>query len=140
MIRNKKGWIKIVEAFVAVLLLAGVMIVVGGANPQKESLFERAHEIQIEILREIQLNDSLRAEIIGTNGEVRWEDFPSETKQKIQDKKPAWFEDCQAKICDSGESCELDEPQEENVFSESVIISANITEYNPRVLKLFCWD
>lgn len=143
MIKNKKGWIRVAEAFFAVLLVAGIVVVVaGGNNAQRGDLFERAQETQIEILREIQLDDSLRAEIIGTSGEVEWDDeeFPSEVKQKIQDEKPVWLEDCQAKICNPGETCNINEPQEDNVFSESVIISANLTEYNPRVLKLFCWD
>jgi hypothetical protein len=34
------------------------------------------------ILREIQSNDTLRNEILGTNGTIKWKDFPSQVKGK----------------------------------------------------------
>lgn len=142
MINNKKGWVRVAEAFLAVLLIAGVVIVVSGNGDQRDEFFEMAYDAQISILREIQLDNSLRSDILYTEGEVEWEDsdFPPEVKNKIEGETPDWLEECVAKICNPGYPCQLEDSQEANVFSEFVIISADLDTYNPRVLKLFCWD
>ena len=68
---NKKGWIRIIEAFVAILLVAGVvLVVVGRGNFQREDISQIFHDAEFSILREIQLNDTLRNEILGTSGKL----------------------------------------------------------------------
>jgi hypothetical protein len=63
--KGKKGWIEIVEAFVAILLIAGVVLVIlnksslGGTD-----ISQQVYTTELSILREVQTNDIFRAEII----------------------------------------------------------------------------
>lgn len=142
LIGNKKAWIKIVEAFVGILLITiVVLIVVGGDSSDEEVVSSTIYNSQLSILRDIQLDSDLRNEVVGTSGTVEWtdENFPSETKTRITDKTPDYLE-CEAKICDPSTPCLLTEQQEEDVYAESVLISSDLTFFNPRVLKLFCWE
>ena len=146
--KNKKGWIKVTEAVVAIILIVAILLVViERESPIKSSTNQEIYNIQKAILREIQLTDTLRNEIIGTSGEIEWEALMTETpqtKNKIQEKTPSNF-DCVAKICSPSNTCILPEeviPEstaEENIYVEKVMITTNLITYNPRVLKLFCW-
>ncbi len=137
--KNKKGWIRIAEAFIAVLLVIGAAIIVVGGGIQIEGISEEVYDIEIAILREIQLNNTLRSEILETNGTIEWDGFPSETKNKIIAKTPAWLE-CEGKICPPESMCLLEEESEKNVYVQSVLITSTLDIFNPRQLKLFCWE
>ncbi|MDP3986622.1 MAG: hypothetical protein Q8P81_00145 [Nanoarchaeota archaeon] len=142
---NKKGWIKVTEAFISVLLLVAIMLVAVGKNaPQEDRQSEGTYDSQKIILMEVQLNSTLRNELLSTYGTVEWENFPQNTKNKIIEKTPPRME-CTAKICTPEGSCLLSDssiPQsakEENIYTEKIMIASSPTLYNPRVLKLFCW-
>ena len=144
--RNKRGWIRIVEAFAAMLIVAGIVLIVIGQNKAgEESISSKAYSAEISILREIQLNNSLRDEIIGIDTlPVEWLRFDTVaqlTKAKINESTPGYLE-CAGKICSTNDPClyaDADLP-EKAVYSQSVLISANLETYSPKVLKLFCWE
>ena len=141
--KNKKGWIRIVEAFVAILIIAGiVLIVIGRDQSQREDSSSATYTSMVAIIREIQLNNTLRGEILGTSGVIEWEGFDSaapQTKAKIIEKTPAYLE-CVGKICATNDVCLLANSQVKNIYSEDAIISSTLQTYNPRILKLFCWS
>jgi len=137
--KNKKGWIRIAEAFIAVLLVIGIAIIVVGGGIQIEGTSEKVHDIEISILREIQLNNTLRSEILGTSGIIKWKDFPLETKNKIQNKMVNWLE-CVAQICLPENPCLLEGESEKSIYAQSVLITSTLDIFNPRQLKLFCWE
>ncbi|HUW44152.1 MAG TPA: hypothetical protein VMV95_04300 [Bacillota bacterium] len=134
---NNKGWIRIAEAFVSILILVGAAIVVVTGGIQKNDISDQAYEVEMAIFREVSLNDSLRSEIIGTTGTIEWDNFPSQTKNKILAKTP-WGLECIAKICPLESTCLLDEEFEKNVYVDSTFIFSTLTNYNPRIIKLFC--
>lgn len=140
--KNKKGWIKIVEAFMAILLVAGItLIVIEGRDLQTQNQGDAIREIETSLLRQVQLNNSMRQEIVATSGEVEWGsiDFPT-TKAYIIDNIPASL-NCQAKICGPSSLCSLETLPDKSVFVETVFISTDLNgPPNPRVLKLFCWE
>jgi len=139
---KKKGWIRIVEAFIAILLIAGVLLIVinkGYIGTKDISL--KVYDAEISMLREIELNTELRKEILILSPlPVNWksEKFPSSVKNLIINKKPNYLE-CEAKICDLIGICFLDTYIEEDVYSQAVAITASLEYYKPRQLKLFCW-
>ena len=105
--KNKKGWVKVVEAMFAILLFSGVILFVVGERGNDSDEFSREMQsIQILMLREIQFEESLRSSILGTEGEVDWEDeeFPRGIKDLIIGKTPGYLV-CEAKICNPGEPC-----------------------------------
>lgn len=141
---NKKGWIRIVEAFIAILLIAGVLLTlinrgyIAGKNPA-----EKIYSFQLYTLREIELNDDLRDIILNIpNEDLSLEsdniNFPSEVNNSISSRTPNYLE-CKSKICPAEEICSLKKYVEKNVYAQAVIISANLTLYDPRQIKIFCW-
>ena len=142
MLKNKRGWIRIVEAFVAVLLIMGVVLVlfgkgyfVGGNDD------EEIYDLETGILRTIETNQELRNAILIVNL-VPVEDshvlFPPEVSDVIQGRVPAYLE-CAAKICLPERICNLDKTVEKDVYAREVLIAANLEIYEPKQLKLFCW-
>lgn len=136
--KNKRGWIKIVEVFAAILIISSiVLIAIQQSQGEEESIYSRVNSDQISILREIQLNDALRGEIITSSGVVEWADFPASSKNKIIEKTPNYME-CTAKICAAGAECPPSGNQEGSVYAETVIMGATLDDYSLRQLRLFC--
>src|SRR3989344_4009822 len=104
--KNKRGWIRIVEAFVALLLIMGtVLIVINKGYIGKSDISSRVYDAQLSILREIELNDALREEIVTlTSVLTEWADFPNGVKNKIITRTPN-FLTCEAKICELDQIC-----------------------------------
>lgn len=135
---NKKGWIKIVEVFAAILIISSiVLIAIRQSQGEEESIYSRVNSDQTGILREIQLNPALREEIITSSGVVEWASFPTASKNKIIEKTPNYME-CTAKICAAGAECSLSGVQNGSVYAETVIMGATPEEYGLRQLRLFC--
>ena len=90
--KNRRGWIRIVEAFTAILILAGiVLIVVGNQGIKKPDNSEQIRNSEISILREVQLNETLRTEILSVSGQVEWSNFSTyapKTKSYIEEERP----------------------------------------------------
>ncbi len=147
-IKNRRGWIKIVEAFVAMILIAGIVfVIIGNEQNKREDFSSEAYTSMISILRDIELDGNLRSEIINTGDSslpVEWANFgvsAPQTMARIMEKTPGNLK-CAGKICATNDACLLaqdEQNQEKTIYAESVIISSTIQTYNPRLLKLFCW-
>ena len=154
---NKKGWIRIVEAFVSLIFIIGVLLIVlnkGGIS--KEDISSKMYDIELSILREIELNDTLREDILKANRSdydpgtdesplpINWSDFNNpevgllEVRNKINERLPNYL-GCEARICEMNRICVPDKYSEKEIYAQSVAISANLELYSPRQLKLFCW-
>lgn len=140
--KDKRGWIKIVEAFVAILLVAGVLLVVVSEGYLGEKdISSTVYDAEISILREIQLNDSLRKDILNAGAlPIGWDNanFPLSVKNKIINRAPNYL-DCEAKICGLNKTCESYAYPGKEVYAQPVIIMSTLTELDYRQLKLFCW-
>lgn len=144
--QNKRGWVKIVEAFVSIMLIAVVLLIIfnkgyiGG-----EDISIEVYESQLAILKEISIEDNLRSQILivpEENLPISWENFEAqgllEVKNKIISRAPEYLT-CQAKLCKLDEICELDFFLEEDVYAQPRAIVADEEVFSPRQLKLFCW-
>lgn len=148
LVKDKGGWIEIVEAFFAVLLVAGVILVLFNKGYfGKSDIGDKVYNVQISILREIETDDELRAEVAEVSGSlpISWGEtrFPANVKNKIIARTPNYL-DCIAKICETGTTCTLEvteKPENKDIYSEFVTISATL-EGGPvfRKLNLFCWQ
>ena len=143
--KNKRGWIRIVEAFIAILLVSGVvLIIVNQGQVKQQDLSARIYSAQLSVLREIQLNDTARSEILNVNDAnlpLNWSDFETyvpTSKEKIDARTPSYLE-CVGKLCAADDLCLLGDIQDVNIYAEYVVISSNLDIYNPRILKIFCW-
>ena len=135
--KNKRGWIKVVEAFLAIMLLAGVvLVVIAKQQNQAPDLSPNFRNIETSTLRGVQLNDTLRNEVLSTSGEVEWTSFASQVPKTFQDieaKTPPNFV-CIAKICNPEGPC-VSTAQDRSVYVEQIMITSNLQEFNPRMLK-----
>lgn len=143
-IKNNHGWMKIVEATVAILLVVGVLLVViNQGYLEKKDVSSQIYDIEVTVLREIQLDDSLREDILSAESPVEWDDtnFPETIKEKINLRVPSYLE-CKAKICQTEVTCDLEEPPKKEIYSEKAVISTILEtpeEQQLKQLKLFCW-
>ncbi len=143
MINNKKGWIEIVEAFVAVMLVAGVVLILLNKGYFKGTdISDSVYKTELSIIREIQTNITLRTSIINVPEPlpVAWEDarFPSNVKNKIIERTPDSLE-CVGRICRMNETCSLGGSSEKDIYSQPGVISSTLQEVDYRQLNLFCW-
>ena len=160
-LKNKRGWIQIVEAFVALLLIIGVVLIVINKGYFGKNRAEKIHDIQASVLREIQLSNSLRDFILNIdavsipveshNGDVLdvsdtdLTKFPLSVWNRIDQRVSEYnYLECRAKICGLNEACGLNDYPDKNVYTQPVAISASTSQaggsLSPRQLKLFCWE
>lgn len=125
---NKKGWLRIVEAFIAVLIIASVLLVIisRSAKPVEEEI----HEIQRSILKQIENNETLRADIL--------QNEKQKTTEFISRLIPVQL-DFAIKICEIDDICRMEEYVEKDVYADEILISATLQEYAPKKLKMFVW-
>jgi hypothetical protein len=133
---NKKGWVRLVEVFVAVMLIIGlVLIIVSNRDYSVKDYSEEIYESQFNLLREIQTDDSFRTEILNSVIPLESEDFSTNLEEKIDSVEGY---DCVAKICDLNSECER-EIDESEIFVRTIAITSSLNKYDSRQLKLFCW-
>ena len=98
MIKNKKGWIEIVEAFVAILLVAGVLLILANKGYLgKSDISEQVYTAQLSMLREIETNDAFRAEILEVSSLPAY--VPTDIQQLINTRAPNYL-NCIGQVCD----------------------------------------
>jgi len=144
--KNKKGWIRIVEAVVAVLLIVGVVLfVMNKGYLEKEDISTKVYKAQLSILREIEAEDNLRDDILAVEVSdlpVGWGAFEEngliDVKNRILNRLPNYLS-CEAKLCDMYDLCGFDNNDQKDIYAQSVGITATNEIYSPRQLKLFCW-
>ncbi|MBU4070094.1 MAG: hypothetical protein KJ646_03880 [Nanoarchaeota archaeon] len=141
---DKRAWVKIVEAFVAIMFIAMILLVlVNKGGFKRNDNAERIYEIELSILREIQTNTELRADVLAVESTpVMWDDpdFPLSIKNKILSRLPNYL-DCEAKICALNETCSLEKAIKQDIYAQAIAITVNVgtDPFNPRQLRLFCW-
>jgi hypothetical protein len=146
MVMNNRGWLRIVEASVAILLVLGAVLLIGQGRFKSERIDYT--EIERGILDDIGKNDGLRVKILQYNfepgNEVANALIITELKDFIRSKitiKNAKFD---IVICSANELCFLSPyPGTQNdVFSLERMISSDIKSsagYSPRKIKIFMW-
>ena len=146
--KDKKGWIKIVEAFLAIMLIAAILLTALNersnllGDQSEYELYQDYHESEIAVLKKIQLNDTIRDDILNiSEGQlpVSGGDVPESMKNEVRFKIPIYL-NCTYQICSVGSECKMDTGIEDDLFVEHIGIFANRTHYNPRKVNLFCWE
>jgi len=143
--KNKRGWIRIVEAVTALLLITGALLVVISGGYLKEDISEKVYDAELTVLKEISRDIAMRTAIVAVQSDssVSWDNFDSNSlgtvKTKIEERIPSYLE-CEAKVCNLDVACELEIDIDVSVYARSIAIAATSDEYSPKQLKLFCWE
>jgi len=139
--KNRKAWIRIVEALVAILLIAGfLMLILENRESGEKDISSKVYLTENAILKEIQLNSTYRTYILGIGeSSVEFENFNLNLKNHIISRIPDYLE-CTSKICDFDydSACNI-ESLEKDIYVRTIMIAANHYTYNPKLLKIFCW-
>ena len=139
-INNKRGWIRVVEALVAILLIAGFLILIidNPSNGQKD-ISSKVYLAENSILREIQLNNTYRTYILTVEESVEFNGFDINLKDHVTNRTPEYL-NCTSKICDFDYDSVCDIASlERNIYVRSIMIAGNASKYEPKILNIFCW-
>lgn len=142
--KNKKAWVKILESFLSIVLILGVLslILVQDSVRRQEEIAEQIKVVENSILQKIQINETLRQDVLILSGipmESGNSNFPERlinlTNSSISSKL-----NCSMKICEAEFECSLDNlPLKKEIYSSSVLITGIKDAYDPRQLNIFCW-
>lgn len=127
--RDKKAWLRIVEAFTAVLIVASVLILIVARQPKQDNT-DSIHEIQRTVLKQVSLNETLRGEILENN--------KAGTENYIKNNLPVYL-NFTIRICGVTEICGLTSYIDKEIYADEMLITSNLTKYQPKKLKFFVW-
>ncbi len=127
---NNKGFLRIIEATFAVILIITVMFVFfTQSRPQiNVDYSERARDILQELSRDPELRNAV------LNNEI------SEVDEFVRSKIPEASLEYEIKICDIENACGKSVYTEGNVYSGERIISSTLTDNDSSKVRLFIWE
>jgi hypothetical protein len=147
---NKRGWMRILEATVAVLIVAGVMISVysdkiNGDNADNFYFYD----LQIGVLNEISSDADLRLKVLNVVVESSSDSNFDQLSDFIEDRLPSSI-GFSLRVCDLGSPCKMFSDDytatlDKSIYVEEVVISAEIgsgpgATYSPKKIRLFVWE
>ena len=137
--KNKNAMIRILEAFIAIVLITTVFAVLYSRTISKPGRGEQIYNLQEGILDEIASDDALRENILSENADL------GEIKDFVSKKMTPGF-NFEVKICDVEIICELDDYkgiEGKEIYSNERLISVTVTQqtdFKPKVVKIFMWE
>jgi len=148
-IKEKKGLIKIIEAFIAILIISGVMIFIYTTQIKKPDISEKIEKIQIIILEKIAEDGELRAAVLGGSSDDSSPDainnritINNTINDLIEKLSPGDYTFL-FKICDLDDICGLDFSSkyytENEIYVKERSISSTLNKYNPKKIRIFMW-
>lgn len=138
--RNKKGWIKIVEAFAALAILMMFLFFIVGSQKsdvEKESFLDSHNKA---LLTEIAKNSTLRGEVFSESLPANsTEDTFSIVLKNYLTENKVGNTTCIIQICEIG--CDfIDLNLNKEVYSTKRIFYSTTTDYSPREMRLSCYE
>jgi hypothetical protein len=142
MVKNKRAWVRILEATVAVMLVSAVMVLVYmKQTDDRASVDDYFYTLQKQILDEVASRSDLRLLVLNDNV-AALDDFIS---SKMPDGINYTF-----KLCELASPCVMTfqyvlATVDKQVFVDEIIIAADLGDgtneiYNPTKIKLFFWE
>ena len=129
MMKNKNAWLKIMEAFLAIVIIIGALVIII-SNQRTPASSENIYETQRQILELISNDEDARTQILDSRSLIKAEKI-------VEQIVPQWTGNYALIICDLNVVCNID--YHENVYAEEILITANDNTYNPVRLKFFVW-
>lgn len=128
---NRKGFLRIIEASISILIIAGVLFVF--FNQQKVQNSPDLSELARDILEEVSKNTALRNAVLNNDPNGIVNDF-------ISGKVPGYLS-FEMNICEVDASCGTRD-YKGNVYSAERIISSTIEQpvFSPKKIRLFLWE
>jgi hypothetical protein len=136
--KSKKAWLRIVEASIAVLIIASVLFVMISRAPI-DSNEKQIRETQRFVLEQINKNNSLRKQILQYDFSPPPNPILTELENSIREILPPNL-DFDVRICGVGDVCGMSSyPDRREVFADEILVTSTLTDYKPRKVKLYVW-
>ncbi|MEK6873338.1 MAG: hypothetical protein AABW91_00685 [Nanoarchaeota archaeon] len=138
MLKDKGGFLRVLEAVIAILLIAGAVSIILVRNTQKDNSSETIAQIQQIILEEISTNPELRTAVLS---EPPNNALLNNTISSLMPPEYSY----EFKICSLEEICVLPNPAgyytKGDIYADEVSIAAtlDIAPTDPKRLRLFMW-
>ena len=126
MVRGKRGWLKIVEAFVAIMLImVTALIIIDGRSSEEVDISDKIYDAEIRILEDV---------VEKYKSSEDKETYDTKLQDDIDKKTPSYLS-CLGNLCIIG-GCTIpgEIPEKENIYVQSMVILEENKE-----LKLYCW-
>jgi len=128
---NRKAWLKILEAFLAVAIILSAVLILMVKQKPKIDISEEVYEKQRQILDVISKNNYLRNNILMQNN--------TEVNNLISSIIPGNW-NYSTNICNISLMCPNPKGvYETEVYTTEVIVTSNLTKYLPKKLRFFVW-
>jgi len=145
MVRNKRGWITILEATIAVMLVSGVLIIVYVKQGTDESPVEDyIFSLQRQVLSDISSRSDLRTLALEENETALNIFVGSKVPSAYRYSLKACRLESDTDFCKLN-STEVMETREKNLFAEEIVVSSELGNgtvplYDPMKVRLFVWE
>ena len=153
--KNKRGWIRILEATIAVMIVSGVLVVVYSRQVDRGiAPADYFFSLQRQILADISGRSDLRLAVLNVDNETKDDDNFKEIDDFIGGKVPEAF-GYSLRVCDFGDEvdfCKMNadtyvSTRDKDVFVEEIIISSDLGDgsnvvdpSNAKKLRFFIWE
>jgi hypothetical protein len=137
-LRNKRGWLRIFEAILGIMILAGAILFFYSKNIDKADSSDYIYQLQLSVLNEIELNNTLRQNVL----DYSIGDIPESIKKIAEKKIPSNF-NFEVKICEINNEVQCKKNYvEKQVYAMDKIIASTIssTSLAPKKVRLFVWE
>ncbi|MBS3092214.1 hypothetical protein J4466_02235 [Candidatus Pacearchaeota archaeon] len=142
--RGKRGFLRILEAFIAILIIAGAMTFIYVREIPEKNQREDILNLERIILESITNDDQLRQAVLDGFGTSETAEgnrtLINSTIAKLVPQGYTFI----FKICELNEICGLDQRSnfytENEIYSERSSVSSTREEYDPKKIRLFMWE
>jgi hypothetical protein len=129
--KNKKGWMKTIEALMAVIIILGAVLIFSGRQVEQVDVREQVFDTQQNILEIISKNESLRSKVL-----INDSDF---VNAQVSSLIPNGW-NSKIEICELNDVCSYSGNYiNSEVYSTEIVISSTLLDYNPKKLRFFIW-
>jgi len=128
---NRKAWLRILEAFLAVVIVLSAVLIIMVKQKPKTDISEEVYETQRQVLDIISKNDSLRNNILMQDN--------TKINSLISNLIPGNW-NYSTNICNISLICPNPvQVYETEVYTTEIIVTSNLTKYSPKKLRFFVW-
>ena len=136
---NKKGFVRTLEAIIAVIIVLGIILVVAPEKELQSAVTpENIREAQTFILDSIMSNEILRSCIEHATTEGQCNNIctaPADIDAFVQAHMPPTYE-YRCEICNSANTCSGILPLDKSLYTDSRLIARNPA----RIIRLVMWE
>lgn len=146
LIKNKRGWLMIMEAFIAIMFFLGFSIYMIQRQTPKVDIGEEIAKQARYVIKAAAHDNEVRNAVIGRNN-CSVKNF---VYQQLRQYAP--YLDYHVKLCDPGMSCRITygekqdykakgtDLEKKEIYADDYLFSANLTVFRPTVMKIFLWQ